>query len=63
MSPTKRTLILIAGAVLLILVLLGVWRSFESKSQQDEQQHLAKPAPSGLPNFLSATPGAPPPQP
>jgi hypothetical protein len=45
-------------------LLYGVWHFYQGRvAEEEHHQTFTAPPPSGLPNFLGATPGAPPPQP
>jgi hypothetical protein len=55
---------LVFALVCVCVVLYGLWHLYQREvAEEEHHQTFAAPVPSGLPNFLNTTPGAPPPQP
>ncbi len=64
MKGGRNPLILVFALVGVCVVLYGLWHLYQRQvAEEQHHQTFAAPVPSGLPNFLNATPGAPPPQP
>ena len=64
MKGRRNPLILVFALVGVCVVLYGLWHLYERQvAEEEHHQTFAAPVPSGLPNFLNTTPGAPPPQP
>jgi cytochrome c-type biogenesis protein CcmH/NrfG len=64
MSRRTNPIVVLLVLVGLCAVLYGLWHLYQRQAaQQQHERAFSEPAPSGVPNFLNATPGAPPPQP
>lgn len=64
MKGRRNPLILVFALVGVCVVLYGLWHLYQRQiAEEQHHQTFTAPEPSGLPNFLNATPGAPPPQP
>jgi hypothetical protein len=59
-----RRMMMVFALVGVCAVLYGLWHLYQGRvAEEEHHQAFTAPPPSGLPNFLNATPGAPPPQP
>jgi hypothetical protein len=59
-----RRMMMVFVLVGVCALLYGVWHLYQGRvAEEEDRQSFTAPPPSGLPNFLNATPGAPPPQP
>jgi hypothetical protein len=59
-----RRIMMVFALVGVCALLYGAWHFYQGRvAEEEHHQTFTAPPPSGLPNFLSATPGAPPPQP
>jgi hypothetical protein len=64
MKERRNPLILLFALVVVCALLYGLWHLHQGQVAEDQHhQSFTAPVPSGLPNFLNATPGTPPPQP
>jgi hypothetical protein len=64
MTEMKNRLVLFFAIVGICALAYVFWHVYQRHAAAVEhQQRFTAPEPSGLPNFLNATPGAPPPQP
>ncbi len=64
MKASKNPVLVVLALVGLCAILYGVWNLYQRQvSREKHHQKFSAPVPPGLPNFLNATPGAPPPQP
>lgn len=64
MKQSKNPLLLVFAIIGVCVVLYGVWLLYR-RTITEEQSRAAftEPAPSGIPDIIHATPGAPPIQP
>jgi hypothetical protein len=59
-----RRMMMVFALVGVCAVLYGLWHLYQGRvTEEEHHKAFTAPPPSGLPNFLNATPGAPPPQP
>ena len=64
MHRRTNPVVMLLGAIGLCAILYGLWYLYHAKAvEQAHRRAFSQSAPSGVPNFLNATPGAPPPQP
>ena len=64
MKKTKTPVTLVPALVAICAIFYGLWHLYQREAAQEQhRESFSAPVPSGLPNFLNETPGAPPPQP
>jgi uncharacterized membrane protein YidH (DUF202 family) len=64
MNKGRNPIVLILAIIGVCAVVYGIWHHYQGKAAEDQAHSiLSAPAPSGYPDLLHATPGAPPPQP
>jgi hypothetical protein len=64
MNKGRNPIVLILAIIGVCAVVYGIWHLYQGKAAEDQARStLSAPAPSGYPDLLHATPGAPPPQP
>ena len=64
MKQIKNLVVRILALAVICAIFYGLWHLYQRQAAQEQhRQTFSQPVPSGLPNFLNATPGAPPPQP
>jgi hypothetical protein len=64
MKEKRSSVVLLFALFATCALLYGIWHLYQlTVTREQHDQTFTAPPPSGLPNFLSATPGAPPPQP
>ena len=64
MNQKRNPLIIVLAVVGVCGIVYGLWHLYAQRGAQDQARALfSAPASSGVPDFLHATPGAPPIQP
>lgn len=64
MKPAKNPILVVLVIVSACTILYAIGAIYQRQIvRQRHHETFSQPVPSGLPNFLDATPGAPPPQP
>jgi hypothetical protein len=64
MKRAKNPILAVLAFVGACTILYAIWNIYQLQiARQRHHETFSQPVPSGLPNFLDATPGAPPPQP
>ena len=64
MNKGRNPIVLVLATIGVCAVAYGIWHLYQEKTDEDKARSvLSAPAPSGYPDLLHATPGAPPPQP
>jgi hypothetical protein len=64
MKSAKNRMLVVLAIVGACTILYASWDIYQRQiGRQRHHETFSQPVPSGLPNFLEATPGAPPPQP